>query len=198
MQAGRVRSGSEPRRPRSGATHMAVMLSETYETFKEAGASEARAGRRRGNRCFRNQVDSRRDEAQPGSERDRGADRGHDHPRDPLLHELSLDTRPASCALLAAFVLCPLMANAAAAPAVSSCHDRPSQDHHGDTSAAFTCCATVVVTALVHTSDESDAAPPAAVERRPHRAQDAAWRADRPRPRSAPPPLFLRHASLLI
>ena len=107
-------------------------------------------------------------------------------------------SRPASCALLAPFVLCPLMANAAAAPAVSSCHDQPSQDHHGDTSAAFTCCATVVVTALVHTSDESEAAPPAAVERWLHEAQHAAWHTDRSRPRSAPPPLFLRHASVLI
>ena len=102
------------------------------------------------------------------------------------------------CALLAAIVLCPLMATTAATPAATSCHDRPGQDHHGDSSAAFTCCATVVVAALVHASDDSNAASPPAVERGLHPAQQGAWRVDLPRPRSAPPPLFLQHASLLI
>ena len=101
------------------------------------------------------------------------------------------------CALLAAIVLCPLMATVAAAPAASSCHDRP-QDHHGDTSAAFTCCATVVVKPSVQAASEADAAPAPAVDGEPHPAPCTGWHADHPRPRSVSPPLFLRHASLLI
>ena len=102
------------------------------------------------------------------------------------------------CAVLAAIVLCPLMATAAAVPAASSCHDRP-QDHHGDTSAAFTCCATVVVKPSVQAAHEGDAALPPALEGERHAAPyTAGWRADHPRPQTVSPPLFLRHASLLL
>ena len=102
------------------------------------------------------------------------------------------------CAVLAAIVLCPLMATAAAVPAASSCHDRP-QDHHGDTSAAFTCCATVVVKPSVQAAHEGDAALPPALEGERHTAPyTAGWRADHPRPQAVSPPLFLRHASLLL
>ncbi|MCY4636923.1 MAG: hypothetical protein OXG04_20905 [Acidobacteria bacterium] len=101
------------------------------------------------------------------------------------------------CALLAAIVLCPLMATAAATPAASSCHDRP-QDHHGDTSAAFTCCATVVVKPSVPAASEADAAPVPAVEGERYAAPHIGWHADHPRPQSVSPRLFLRHASLLI
>lgn len=101
------------------------------------------------------------------------------------------------CSLLTAIVLCPLMATAAATPAASSCHDRP-QDHHGDTSAAFTCCATVVVKPSVQAAPEADAAPGPAVEGERHVAPHTGWRTDHPRPQSVSPPLFLRHASLLI
>ena len=102
--------------------------------------------------------------------------------------------------LLAAILLCPLMATAAATPAAPSCHDRPAHDHHGDGSPAFTCCATVVTAASVKAAPEAeaDAALPSAVERERHTMQHAGWHADHPRPRSAAPPLFLRHASLLI
>ena len=98
-------------------------------------------------------------------------------------------------ALLAAVVLCPLMATAAATPAASSCHDRPTQDHHGDTSTAFTCCATVVAKPSVPA--DADAAAPPAVEREPHPAPPV-WHADHPRPRSTSPPLFVRYASLRL
>ena len=102
------------------------------------------------------------------------------------------------CALLAAILLCPLMATLAATPAAPSCHDRPAQDHHGDGSAAFTCCATVVVKPSVQAAPEADATPAFAVEGERHAAPHTGWRADHPRPRSVSPPLFLRHASLLI
>ena len=100
--------------------------------------------------------------------------------------------------LLAAVVLCPLMAAAAEMPAASSCHDHPAQDHHGDTSPAFTCCAPVVAAASVKAAPEVAAALPPAVHVEPHPAPHAGWHADHPRPRSASPPLFVRHASLLI
>ena len=102
------------------------------------------------------------------------------------------------CALLAAILLCPLMATVAATPSAPSCHDRPAQDHHGDGSAAFTCCATVVTAGSVKTVPEADAALPPAVEREVHAVHHTARHAEDPRPRSARPPLFVRHASLLI
>lgn len=102
------------------------------------------------------------------------------------------------CSLLAAIVLCPLMATAAPTPAASSCHDRSDQDHHGDSGAAFTCCASVVAASSAKAAPEADAALPSAVESGAHSAPDAGWRVDHPRPRSASPPLFVRHASLLI
>ena len=100
-------------------------------------------------------------------------------------------------ALLAAIVLCPLMATAAATSAASSCHDRP-QDHHGDTSAAFTCCATVVVKPSVPPASGADAAPAPAVDGERCPAPHTGWHADHTRPRSVSPPLFVLHASLLI
>ena len=102
------------------------------------------------------------------------------------------------CALLAALFLCPLMATAAATPAASSCHDRPAQDHHGDGTPAFTCCATVVAVASIKAAPEADAALTPAVEHHVQSVHHTTWRADDPRPRSASPPLFVRHASLLI
>ena len=101
-------------------------------------------------------------------------------------------------ALLAAIVLCPLMVTAAATPAAASCHDRPAQDHHGDTSVAFTCCATVVATPSMQAAPEGDAAAQRAVEHEAHPAQRTVRHADRPRPGFTSPPLFVRHASLLI
>jgi len=102
------------------------------------------------------------------------------------------------CALLAAVFLCPLMATAAATPAVSSCHDRPAQDHHGDGTPAFTCCATVVAAASTKAAPEADAALAPALEREVHAVPHTARHAEDPRPQSAPPPLFVRHAALLI
>ena len=102
------------------------------------------------------------------------------------------------CALLAVIVLCPLMATAAATPSVSSCHDRQAPDHHGDTSAAFTCCATVVVKPSVQAAPEADATLAPAVDAVRHPARQTGWHANHPRPGSASPPLFLRYASLRL
>ena len=102
------------------------------------------------------------------------------------------------CALLAAVFLCPLMVTAAATPAASSCHDRPAQGHHGDGTPAFTCCATVVAAAATKAAPEADAALTPAIELEVHAVHHTARHAEDPRHRSAPPPLFVRHASLLI
>ncbi|MCY4123233.1 MAG: hypothetical protein OXG72_20185 [Acidobacteria bacterium] len=102
------------------------------------------------------------------------------------------------CTLLAAVFLCPLMATAAATPAASSCHDRPAQDHHGDGTPAFTCCATVVAVASIKAEPEADAALTPAVEHHSQSVHHTTWHAENARPRSASPPLFVWHASLLI
>lgn len=106
--------------------------------------------------------------------------------------------RGVASALLAAVVACPLMVTAAATPAGSGCHDRPAEDHHGDSAAAFTCCATVVVAPSVQTAHDADALLPAAAATERYPAQRALPSADVPPPQSMSPPLFLRHASLLI
>lgn len=106
--------------------------------------------------------------------------------------------RGVACALLAAVVACPLMVTVAATPAGSSCHDRPAEDHHGDSAAAFTCCATVVVAASLQTAHDADALLPAAAATERHPGQRNLPSGAVPRPRSMSPPLFLQHASLLI
>ncbi len=104
----------------------------------------------------------------------------------------------AALVLLAVVFACPLMVTVAAMPAASSCHDRPGQDHHGDTSAAFTCCATVVAKASLRTAPETDAGMPSPVayEPSPVRSIDPGTAPLRARPPTLP--LFLQHASFLI
>ena len=100
------------------------------------------------------------------------------------------------CLVLAAVVfLCPLTAVAAPA-AGSGCHDRPAPDHHGETSAAFVCCAAVDAAPAAQVAAEAEvaAASPAAVRPAPHPVR----RAGRHRPESASPPLFVRYSSLLL
>ena len=106
--------------------------------------------------------------------------------------------RGVASALLAAVVACPLMVTAAATPAGSSCHDRPAEDHHGDSAAAFTCCATVVVATSVQTAQDADALVPSAAASERHPAPRTVTAGELPRPRSMSPPLFLQHAALLI
>ena len=100
-------------------------------------------------------------------------------------------------ALLAAMLLCPVMAVAEHAPAAASCHDE-GRGEHGDHAAALTCCATIMKPASVHRVHEADAALPAAagcVQVPAPRANRTAAPPLRP---PAAPPLFLQHASLLI
>ena len=103
----------------------------------------------------------------------------------------------AGCLVLAAVVfLCPLTAVVAATASGSGCHDRSAPDHHGETSAAFVCCAAVDAAPAAQVAAEAEvaAASPATVQPAPH----AVRRAGRPRPESASPPLFVRYSSLLL
>lgn len=99
--------------------------------------------------------------------------------------------------LLAVVVACPLMVTVAAMPAASSCHDRPGQDHDGNTS-AFSCCATVATEAGVRTAPETDThvSSPVAYEPSPVRSIGRSTAPLRARPPTLP--LFLQHASFLI
>ena len=106
-------------------------------------------------------------------------------------------TGGASYALLAAMLVCPVMAVAGAAPAASNCHDE-GRHEHGDDAAAFTCCATLMEPASVHRVHDTDAALPAVDGSVQTPAQPAHRPAPRPLPPPAAPPLFLQHASLLI
>ncbi len=99
--------------------------------------------------------------------------------------------------LLAAMLVCPVMAVAQTAPAAASCHDE-DRGGHGDDEAAFTCCTTIVAPASAHRVHDADPALPAAVGSEPAPARRAHGPAPRPLPLPAAPPLFLQHASLLI
>ena len=100
-------------------------------------------------------------------------------------------------ALLAAMLLCPVMAVAEHAPAPASCHDE-GRGEHGDHAAALTCCATIMKPASVHRVHEADAALPAAAGCVQVPAPRADYTAALPLPPPIAPPLFLQHASLLI
>ena len=117
-------------------------------------------------------------------------------------HMMRVDSRSfvagIGCALLAAVVLCPLMATAASASTASSCHDRPDPDHHDDGSPAFICCATVVATASIKAALDADVASTPAADSVALSVPRTARHAEDPRPRSMSPPLFVRHAALLI
>lgn len=101
-------------------------------------------------------------------------------------------------ALLMALVVCPVMATAAATPAAASCHDRPASEQSGDTSGAVTCCAIAATAKSAQSAAEAGHALPPAIDGWQHVAQPETQRADHPRPRFTSPPLFVRHAALLI
>ncbi len=100
-------------------------------------------------------------------------------------------------ALLAAMLVCPVMAVAEAAPAASGCHDE-GRGGHGHDEAALTCCATIIVPASIPRAHDADAAEIVPVDTRPPAGRPAERRASRPVRPPADPPLFLQHASLLI
>ena len=99
--------------------------------------------------------------------------------------------------LLAAMLLCPVMAVAEHAPAAASCHDE-GRGEHGDHAAALTCCATIMKPASVHRAHDADAAVPVTVGPVRAPAPPAHRSSARPLPPPVAPPLFLQHASLLI
>lgn len=97
--------------------------------------------------------------------------------------------------LLAAMLVCPVMAEAA--PAASSCHDE-GRGGHGHDEAALTCCATIIVPASIPRAHDTDAAEIVPLDARPPAARPAERSAFRPARLPVNPPLFLQHAALLI
>lgn len=100
-----------------------------------------------------------------------------------------------SVVVLAAFVLCPLMAGMAAAAPAPSCHEAPAPEP-GEGFAAPRCCDAVV-------AEQEQSAPEAAAVSAPT-GSNAVVSARCPKrrteghgPGSQSPPLFLRHAALL-
>ena len=100
-------------------------------------------------------------------------------------------------AVLAALLVCPVMAVAEAAPTAANCHD-DGHGGHGDDAAALTCCATIIVPASIPRAHDADPAEVAPVDFQPPAARPAERSAFRPSPPAADPPLFLQHAALLI
>ena len=100
-------------------------------------------------------------------------------------------------ALLAALLVCPVMAVAGPAPAASGCHDE-GRGEHGDHEAALTCCATIIVPASIPRANDNDAGTVVPVDLQPPAGRPAERNGLRPPRPTANPPLFLRHAALLI
>lgn len=98
--------------------------------------------------------------------------------------------------VLAAFLVCPLMAAADAAPATPGCHEDPAPES-GDGSAPLRCCDAVVAekgkSAPEATAAPAPTSPPAAPAGRCPK-----WRTERFRTGFPSPPAFVRHAALLI
>ena len=100
-------------------------------------------------------------------------------------------------AVLAALLVCPVMAVGEAAPAAASCHDE-GRGGHGHDEAALTCCATIIAPASIPRPHDAEPAAVAAVEAQPPAARPAERSAFPPSLPAADPPLFLQHAALLI
>ena len=99
--------------------------------------------------------------------------------------------------LVAVAVVCPLMATGAM-PAAPSCHERTDHDGHEDSPAVDVCCAVVKGVASLPWAPDDAAEAPSAVERAPELTARGDSRHDYAQPRTTAPPLFLRHAALLI
>lgn len=101
--------------------------------------------------------------------------------------------------LLAAMLVCPVMASAAnAAPVAASCHERPESDEHGGAIGSVTCCTGVTAATPLQPAHGDGAAPPSGLGSEPSVAPSDTSPAGPPRTGGAAPPLFVQHASLRI
>lgn len=100
-------------------------------------------------------------------------------------------------ALLAVALVCPLMA-AGAVPATPTCHGHSDDDTHDDKSAAIACCAVVKSAKSLPSGQQPAALAPAVVDTGPQAVPHVDHHHDRVEPGNPAPPLFLRHAALLI
>lgn len=98
--------------------------------------------------------------------------------------------------LVVVAVVCPLMATGAV-PA-PGCHERSDHGGHEESPAVDVCCAVVKGVASLPWAPDDAAEAPSAAERAPELAAHGVSRRDCTQPRTSAPPLFLRHAALLI
>ena len=101
-------------------------------------------------------------------------------------------------AVLLVMVVCPVMAGAAPAPASASCHDSRAPGDRDGALDALTCCAAVTVSALPQPPDRAGAVSADRLAAVCLVARPAAERALAEPCTPLAPPLFVRHASLLI
>ena len=101
--------------------------------------------------------------------------------------------------LLAATLVCPLMATAAAAaPVAASCHERPDPDDHGGALGSVACCAGVLAATPLQPAHEDGSAAPFGLASGPGIVPPGAPLRLSPSLRVPPPPLFVHHAVLRI
>ena len=101
--------------------------------------------------------------------------------------------------LLAAMLVCPVMASAAtAAPVVASCHERPESDDHGGAIGSVTCCTGVTAATPQQPAHGDGAVPQFGLGSAPSVAPFDTSPADPLRAGGTAPPLFVQHAALRI
>ena len=101
-------------------------------------------------------------------------------------------------ALLLVMVVCPVMAGAVPAPASSGCHDSRDPGDSDGALDALTCCAAVTVSASLQPPEGTGAAAATRFAALRALVRPAADRALAEHRAPLAPPLFVRHASLLI
>lgn len=101
--------------------------------------------------------------------------------------------------LLAATLVCPVMASAAAvAPAAASCHERPEPHDHGDALGSVACCAGVKSATPPQPTHDDGSAVPFGLGSAPDIASPVRPGCLPPRSLGVSPLLFVQHAVLRI
>ena len=100
--------------------------------------------------------------------------------------------------LLAATLVCPVMASAAAAPADAGCHERPESHDHGGALGSVTCCTGVKAAAPPQPTHDDGSAVPFGLGSEPDILPPVRAGCLPPRSLGVPPLLFVQHAVLRI
>lgn len=100
--------------------------------------------------------------------------------------------------LLAATLLCPIMAVAAAAPAAAGCHERPESHDHDGALGSVICCAGVKAATPPQPTHDDGSAVPFGLGSEPDILPLVRPGCLPPRSLGVPPLLFVQHAVLRI